>query len=88
MCAHGHFWCICQSTSLLWAAPQRWPQDPVANDEVKLLQVGSRSVLQHAVALQAALAVVQPLRHLRYAAIRPSHVSSAVRRSATVQRLT
>ena len=43
-------------------APQGWPQDPVADDEVQLLQVGGGPVLQHAVPV---LPVVEPLGDLR-----------------------
>ena len=46
--------CVC--------APQGRPQDPVADDEVQLLQVGGGPVLQHAVPV---LPVVETLGDLR-----------------------
>lgn len=47
------------------SSPEGWPQDAVADDEVEFLQVGGGSLLQHAVALQAVVALRQPSGHLQ-----------------------
>lgn len=49
--------CVC--------VPQCWSQDRVADDEVKLLQVGSWPVLQHAVAVVTVLTIVKALGDLK-----------------------
>ena len=47
--------CVCMCV----CAPQCWSQDPVADDEVKFLQVGCGPVLQHAVAVETVLTIVK-----------------------------
>lgn len=59
--------CIVYVCVHLWI-PQCWSKDPIANDEVKLLQVRSGPVLQHAVALKTALTIVKALSDLEYIA--------------------
>lgn len=51
----------------LWV-PQCWSKDPIANDEMKLLQVRSGPVLQHAVALKTAFTIIKALSDLEYMA--------------------
>lgn len=41
-------------------SPEGGPQDAVANDEVKFLQVRCGTVLQHAVPLEAIVSICQP----------------------------
>lgn len=45
--------------------PQCRPQDSIANDKVEFLQVGSWPVLQHAVAMETVLAIIQALGNLQ-----------------------
>ena len=45
--------------------PQCRSQDPIPDDEVKFLQVGRRPVLQHAVAMEAILTIIEALGDLR-----------------------
>lgn len=53
--------CTCRRAR---SSPEGGPQDAVADDEVKFLQVGGGTLLQHAVPLQAVVALRQPPRHL------------------------
>lgn len=55
----------CMIDSFSHRLPQRRPQDPVSDDEVKFLQVGSRPVFQHAVAVETVLAIIEALGDLK-----------------------
>lgn len=53
-------------------SPEGRPQDAISDDKVKFFQVGGGSVLQHAVPLEAVIAVRQPPGHLRHLIINNS----------------
>lgn len=45
--------------------PESWPQDPVADDKVKFLQVGCGTIFQHAVAMKTVLTIIKALGDLK-----------------------
>jgi len=53
--------CVCVCVCL----PQPWSKDPIADDEVKFLQVGRWPVLQHAVAVETVLTIVKAFGDLK-----------------------
>lgn len=57
---------ICACVQVCVCIPQSWSQDPVADNEVEFLQVGSWSVLQHSIAVETALTIIKAFGDLEY----------------------